>query len=309
MQKRKARFSGSWYTSDPVMLRAEIDEFLEMVHQDIWGGGLSQKDRPAAERIPAEPVKGGMLPHAGLYFSGRGIAHFFHALSAETDRIIIIAPSHYVPLLPDTIFGSSFDAFDTPIGSVRSAGLLSENGGKKIREHNQAVELEHAVEMFLPFIARVQEASGQSITADLLLVSEITSLEHLESLTDTLITLLGKDQLASGKTALIASSDYTHYGPRFAYTPFGSENVREIEQQVEQQDRSVAGSFCAYQFRQLLEMKDHQDLTICGFAPGLLTASCMKAVGARGEVIDYYNSNRFVGPDTGFVAYCTILWR
>ncbi len=307
MRLRKARFAGSWYANDAVVLRTEIDEFLELVQKDLWKP-LSHQGR-IPEHHRSAPVKGGMLPHAGLYFSGRGIAHFFHAVGSETEEIVIIAPSHYVPLIPDTLFCSAHEGFDTPIGTVSGIDLISRDTQHLLREHNRAVEMEHAVEMFLPFIARMNETAEVPISVGVLLISDISGKEELETLTDLLVDLLGKERLSSGKTVLIASSDYTHYGPRFAYTPFGTQDIPEIERQVEVQDREIAECFCSYRFQQLEDIRIQRDSTICGFAPGLLVSSVMERIGSVGMVCDYYNSNHFTGPDSGFVSYCTILWR
>jgi|GEM_PF-298908 len=307
MHIRKARFAGSWYTNDPASLRAEVDEFSDLVQKVIWKP-ISQEheDTTAHEK---RNVKGGVLPHAGLSFSGRGIAHFFHFLGNETTRIIIIAPSHYTPLPPDTLFCSSHDSFETPLGDVPAVKLLDHDEKKILRKHDQAVEMEHAVEMFLPFIARAREVSQQPLNVGVILLSEISGTKQLRNISDDLLQLIGKDELAEGRTVLIASSDFTHYGPRFGYIPFGIDNVKEIENQVQQQDLHIAEQFCSCQFEQLMDIKKHKDLTICGFAPGLAVSSVMEKINAQGQVMDYYNSNHFLGPDIGFVAYCTLLWR
>ncbi len=307
MRLRKARFSGSWYTNDPVVLRSEIDEFMELVQKDLWRP-LSQQSVPRKAQI-ASAVKGGILPHAGLYFSGRGIAHFFHNLGSDAEKIIIIAPSHYIPLIPDTLFCSTHDYFDTPLGRVPGTDLLAEDESREMHENNHAVEMEHAVEMFLPFIARAREVSSQPISVGIILVSEITGKKPLEHLADYLENLLGKEEISQGRTVLIASSDFTHYGPRFAYTPFGTDDIPQIEKEVETQDREIADYFCSYRLNQLFDIKQQKDVTICGFAPALLVSLLMERIGARGIVSDYYNSNSLVGPDVGFVSYCTILWR
>lgn len=307
MRLRKARFAGSWYTQDPVVLRSEIDEFLELVQQDAWHP-ISEQPKPKARKHPAS-VRAGMLPHAGLYFSGRGISHFFFSLGAETERVIIIAPSHYVPLMTDTLFYSTHDWYDTPLGRISASEIVPDASSQFFREHNHAVEMEHAAEMFLPFIARTREVSLLPLSAGILLVSEISGERMLKAVTEELLQLLGEEELTSGRTVLIASSDFTHYGPRFSYTPFGTEDISSIEKEVEQHDRAIAELFSTYQFEKLIDAKSSRDMTICGFAPGLIVSSLMERIGARGEICDCYNSNHLTGPDIGFVSYCTILWR
>ncbi len=309
MRIRKARFAGSWYTGDPVSLRAEIDEFLELAQDNVYNPAAAGKtsEHRVNERI-AKGVRGGMLPHAGIYFSGRGIAHFFNALRNETENIVIVSPSHYVPLNSDTLYAASFDYYDTPIGRIQGLDMTAQ-AVSGVQVHEQAVAQEHAVEMFLPFIARAKEVSKRPLTVGVLLLSEVSSPDALDSVASAAMELLGEDEIRRGNTVLIASSDYTHYGPRFGHTPFGTRELQVIEHKVEQQDREAAEHFASYQFARLFELKKMRDMTICGFAPGLAVAKIMETVGAEGAVTDYYTSNQFVGPDVGFVAYCSILWR
>ena len=70
--------------------------------------------------------------------------------------------------------------------------------------------------MFLPFIA------ARGLKVSYALVSSLSSAEKVYEKADIFRAE------ADGETAFIASSDFTHYGPRFNYMPYS----RDAEKQV-----------------------------------------------------------------------------
>lgn len=307
MNIRKARFAGSWYSGDPIALRAEIDEFLETSAETYRT--LHRKSKGKQKNAAAA-----VLPHAGLYFSGRGIAHFFNNLDSETERIIIIAPSHYAALSPDLFSIGNFNSFDTPLGEIPGLKAESLASLEYTAPQQRAVEMEHAVEMFLPFIARFNALNknkpNKRKTAVLpLLISQVTGRDVLEKLSSALLEWIGLDSLKNNKTAVIASSDFTHYGERFQYTPFGMAPVEEVEKKVDTYDRGIAEKIIEHKYDEIFTELSLNRPTICGIAPSLIAAKIMESIGAEGEIADCYTSNRYVEPDSNFVSYCTILWR
>lgn len=307
MNIRKARFAGSWYSGDPMALRAEIDEFLETSAETYRSlhRKIEEKQKNAAAAV---------LPHAGLYFSGRGIAHFFNNLDSETERIIIIAPSHYAALSPDLFSYGVFDSFDTPLGEIPGSPAESLGSLEYTAPQQRAVEMEHAVEMFLPFIAHFnvlykKNLNKRKATVLPLLISQVTGRDILEKLSSALLEWIGVDSLKNKKTAVIASSDFTHYGERFQYTPFGMASVKEVEKHVDTYDRGIAERIIEHKYDEIFTELSLNRPTICGIAPALITAKMMESIGAAGEIADCYTSNRYIEPDTNFVSYCLILWR
>ena len=124
---RDAVYAGRWYPGDP----DELDRLVS------YGTEAGDKARLA------------VLPHAGLYYSHRGIAHFFARMEEGIQRIIILSPSHYVYLRPDHILTGRFEGFLTPYGTIKGEDLIGfDEGGEA------AIQKEHAVEMVLPFIAK-----------------------------------------------------------------------------------------------------------------------------------------------------------
>ncbi|MGM0431152.1 MAG: AmmeMemoRadiSam system protein B [Spirochaetota bacterium] len=291
---RKARFAGAWYSDNPELLRSEIDGYI-----------TASKTKPT-DYFP----RIGLLPHAGLFYSGRGIAHFFACLPEQTKRICILAPSHYEYLPEDKLAAADYSFVETPIGNLPYDPMCGRLPGYLTVDGVRAVKEEHAVEMFLPFIARVAEQRGNDISVALGLVSRFSSVENIKEFAESLMECIGEEQLQDGRTVLIASSDFTHYGMRFGHAPYGTGDLDAVTKQVEQEDRSYAVGFASGQVAEVFERCRKEHPTICGFAPALLASSIASHLGFSGKVVDYYNSNNFAqNPLPDFVSYSTVLWE
>lgn len=223
--KNRALFAGSWYTDQADTLRSELSSLLEK--------------SPKRSYI----AKGAILPHAGLMFSGKGMAHFFKNLDPDIERVVVMAPSHYNYLVPGKIYYGRFEAHETPFGDI--GGEMIEPEDDCFVQDNSAVEQEHAAEMFYPFIRFARENASLLV----LLIPEISDSSTLETLSARLMETLSKSGDMS-KTVFIASSDFTHYGPRFGYVPFG---IGSSEDRVADMDRRYADYLAEFRFDTLFE--------------------------------------------------------
>jgi AmmeMemoRadiSam system protein B len=292
---RKARFAGAWYAEDPRVLRSEIDGYLD---------ACTSESNDYQPRI-------GVLPHAGLFYSGRGIAHFFRCLPEQTNRVCILAPSHYEYLRSDQVVSAEYSFLETPLGNLPFDPMCgSLNAELDPKEGEKALKSEHAVEMFLPFIARMAEQRNIDISVALGLVSRFSSVESIEKYADKLIERIGEEQLRDGRTVLIASSDFTHYGSRFDYTPYGVEDIPAIQKAVKTVDIEYAEGIAGCEVSGMFERCSEEHPTICGIAPALLASTIACRLGFTGRVVDYYNSNDLAQtPLNEFVSYCTVIWE
>ncbi len=299
---RRMQYAGSWYESDPDLLRAFIAESLADAE-------LRSKDGNFLETRTGTCLA--MLPHAGLAFSARGIADFFSNIPVKTTNVLIIAPSHYVHIRPDILTTADFTLAETPIADLKVIPLHDLLPGRVVHTDRKAVEMEHALEMFLPFCANLQLQSHKKIHVGLCLISQVTNGKSIDLLSEAILEAIGDEQVLNGETVIIASSDFTHYGKRFGYTPFetASSGIREVEDQVLLHDRNYAEMFTSGDIDGLLslQIKDHP--TICGFVPGLIVSNIAKQLNLTGEIANQYTSNSILEPSSSFVSYCSILWR
>ncbi len=291
---RKARYAGAWYAGKSDDLKREIEKYLAQ----------------SASDMDTYKVKLGLLPHAGLYYSGRAIARFFNNLPETTEHICIIAPSHYAYLKPDMITTADFESLETPIAQIPYRSICA-GFPDTIKECNiRAIKDEHAVEMVLPFIAYLSEKRNREISVSIMLISSLSSVEHVNEIARMTIDNLGREMIDEGKTVIIASSDFTHYGDRFGYTPYGSDDMNSILSSVKKNDRSYAQGFAEGALEELMRRFFEEHPTICGFAPALLVSAISRELKLTGVVVDYYTSNDMAkSPLPDFVSYCSVFWE
>jgi len=295
---RKAWYAGTWYSAEASVLQGTVDQAIQAA------GAVGKPDSPL---LPY--ARFAVLPHAGLTYSARGIAHFFTHVSPDLQRVVVLAPSHYAHLAVDRFTTAHYDAFETPLGSLGAFDLFPTDY-QRFEEHPAAVQREHAVEMVLPFIAAMQRQLGHRIQVSMALISEVSSPQAIQQLAGDVLEYLGREALEGGTTAVIASSDFTHYGQRFGYAPFGIAVNQDVVDQVRVHDLELAQRLCASQLGPILLEKRQHGTTVCGLAAASVVAALAGSLSSKGGVADYYTSRDVMGDDaTDFVAYCTILWR
>jgi len=281
---RPAQFAGKWYEGEAERLAAAVAHFLN-----------------TAEKAPFN-ARGAVLPHAGHTFSGRGIAPFFRNIAPEVTWIIILAPSHYAALPAGRLGYSSFDEYETPLGTVPA---IVEPFRRDDTFHlmDSAVAAEHSAEMFLPFIKH----SLPDAAATILLVPRVSDETTISRFADAIDRII--PPLDRGKVAFIASSDFTHYGPRFDFIPFGIRDVDVILSKTAILDRKYADLLARHERARVLAERRRDEPTICGLDPALLLSALMERRKLTGTVAGYYTSCEILGKSADFVCYMTILYH
>jgi AmmeMemoRadiSam system protein B len=127
--------AGLFYPSDPRELSRAVDALL---------------DRAGRRRAPG--LRALIAPHAGHAYSGPIAASAF-ALAPASARVVLLGPSHFVPL--DGMAVSGADAWATPLGEVPVAADLraaAVAAGATVDDAPHGRE--HALEVELPFLQR-----------------------------------------------------------------------------------------------------------------------------------------------------------
>jgi AmmeMemoRadiSam system protein B len=180
--------AGTWYPAQPDNLTRTIDDFL------------AQADPPA----PNGTIRGLLVPHAGLIYSGSVAAHAFKLIQGMRPDIVAVLCPYHRPHLAD-LLTTAHDAYQTPLGTVpvdleAIAALGAQIPLKPVRN-----DPEHALEIELPFLQRVLPAGFDLLP--LMLINQTTALA--EQLGRALAAVLrGRNAL------LIASSDLSHFFPQ-----------------------------------------------------------------------------------------------
>ena len=145
----------TFYPGDRETLARRVDALLE-----------------EAGRRPDERVQAVVAPHAGYDYSGAVAAAAF-ALVPERARVVLLGPSHFVPLAGLAV--SSADAWSTPLGDVRVSSRLRKKALSAWAFVDDGPhERDHALEVELPFLQRTCErgleilpvAVGSTVSSD-----------------------------------------------------------------------------------------------------------------------------------------------
>ncbi len=280
---RPSAISGSWYPQEVSLVYAQVDQFLA--------------DAASAPTLAGKPFAL-VVPHAGWRFSGAAAAAAFRALKpGDFDRVVLVAPSHTASF--PGFATTDAVSYRTPLGDVpvAAAEAAALRDGTRVRTAAGAEDREHAVEIELPFLQR------RLGTFRLLpILAGACSPEDEKALAARLAGL------ADGRTLFVVSTDFTHYGPRYAYAPFGRSAVAARDRVRRQNDEAV-GLLLAKDAAGFRAFLDRTDDTICGrHGLGvLLELLPLVAPRAEGSLLARYASIDVPGfEDENSVTYASI---
>lgn len=272
---RHTRYAGSWYESDPHKLKSQIERFLNLANPIVDQSStqlLSECNPPLAGTIEAI-----IVPHAGFLYSGTTAAFAFKAAQAQKiQRIFLLGPSHHVALRGACL--PSATLFQTPFGDLKvdsnTVDALKSYPLFSIRP--EIHEIEHSLEMQLPFI---YQAFGK-IKIVPIVIGELKDESEARSIAKVLRSYMQEGDL------VVVSSDFTHYGPRYGYSPFSSnieENIRRLDSQAfTHLSKGKLTDFIAFQ-------KETGD-TICGIYP-CQVLSALLPINSAGTLLKYSTSS------------------
>ncbi len=263
--------AGSWYPGNRDELVERIEKYLDQAE------------------VPAFAANILILPHAGMVYSGAVAAYGIKTiLDADFKRVILLAPSHRV-WQPDTLIAPEAERVSTPLGEIpvdrealgRLAARFSvlESDAVHAAEHSTQIQypmLQYALKEFavLPLIVSSLDGVGIKRAA-----------AALRSVIDS-------------ETLLVVSSDFTHYGADFRFTPFQD----DIRHQVRKLDldafdlirRGDGEGFHAY--------IERTGATICGAQPIRLMLATIPEK-TEFKLLHYATSADGDGDGSRFVCY------
>jgi MEMO1 family protein len=277
---RPPAVAGAFYDRQPFMLEAQVERALKR-----------------AKRSDVKAVLvGAVVPHAGYVFSGACAASVYALVrTGQYDRVIILAPSHHAHVSGISLPAPDLGAYQTPLGSVpidrevcealRGKPGFSTVGGADVREH--------AVEVQLPFL---QKTAGTFKLVPLLCGSAGDDL--VPRLAAALVPYLGP------RTLLVASSDFTHYGPNYGFVPFDKDIPGHLRAWLGEAGKRVAALDTEGFSRHCRDTGD----TICGAMPIRIVMAALAQSRPKpvGRVLDLATSGDVVGDYENSVSYAAI---
>lgn len=277
MTTRPRVLPSGWYPTTQAACRAEIDGYVAGV-----------APLPAGTK-----VYGGLVPHAGWYFSGKLAAQVFYLASlAFQPQVVAVCGGHLGEDSPPLLVTE--DAWETPLGNLPLATDLYE---PLMRRLNFRAEYagDNTVEVQLPFVKHFFPQ------AKVLALRAPHSVKALE-VGETVVAVAQEKKLS---LLIFGSTDLTHYGPNYGWAPqgFGRQAVKWVR---EVNDKRFIDEALKLNGPGMLQAAA-QDQSACSAGGAAAAMAGAKKLGAtKARLVDYYTSYD-VMPSDSFVGYAGII--
>jgi AmmeMemoRadiSam system protein B/AmmeMemoRadiSam system protein A len=274
--------AGRWYPADTNELKKEVGQLFQTSTSSV---------EPKSDIKPTNDIIAMILPHAGYQYSGRTAAMGLQSLGRQYKRIIVIGPSHYMPIR-EVLSVPQETVYQTPMGEV----AIDVEFVNKLLKHPQfqiipqANQAEHSTQIQVPLLQFMQKDFKL-----VLIVTGQCSMQTISKASSILNGLVDKD------TLVIASSDFVHYGPNYDYVPF-KENVQEGIKNLDMGAYKYIEQFDSNGF---MEYRNKTGATICGYIPIAILLS-MVDKSSQVHLINYSTSGQLTGDFTNSVSYFSI---
>jgi len=274
---RPACCAGTWYPGDPAVLASQVDKLL---------------DRAVTPKIEGRPLAL-IVPHAGYRFSAPVAATAYRTLQGRAiHRVILLGISHrHAAGYHGVALPTEWSAYETPLGTVP----IDREAMDRLKDRSGFVSIpgidrqEHSLELQLPFLQRTLK----NFTLLPMLVGRMSVDEYAATARAIL-------PLIDAHTLLVASSDFTHFGPNYGYEPF----QEEVEKKLTQWADAAAAPLLQCDFDGFAEHLEKTGDTICGRGPILLLLRILSMQGgARAVRTGFDTSGHITGDWTNSVTY------
>jgi hypothetical protein len=197
-----------------------------------------------------------------------------------------------------------FDAvWRMPMGDVQVDSELA----RAIVKHSEFVDInpeahdgEHSIEIQLPFL---QYVYGEKLRIVPITVGygDYGMCENVGKAIAEAAGELGRDAVVLGST------DFTHYGALYGYTPAGTRPFERVLRWVYETDRSLIDLIVSLDAEGLVRTVRENNYTMCGYLPVATMLVAAKAMGAsKGELLKYATSYDVQGSTDLIVGYASI---
>jgi len=290
MQTRKPIVAGQFYPAEKGQCIDEIDECLQKATE--------------LQNLP-DTIAGGIVPHAGWVFSGQTAAMVFSAVKQRDDSVdtfIIFGAAHsYAGPVPAVYEAGTWQM---PLGEID----IDQELAKKVLDSQTAVSdfkahaYEHSIEVQVPFIQRLFPEAK-------LLAIVVPPVKQSISLGQAIGDIINRE---AKKIVCIGSTDLTHYGPRFAFTPMGI-GAEAVKWATEVNDKKFIDSALKLDAEQLLA-DSAQNQNACGPGAAAATIAAVEKLGkTKGILLQHTNSvevmqGRMGAADDNSVGYAAIVF-
>ncbi len=283
MQVRRADFAGSWYPGRKSECIASIE-------------ALVKECVPCPE--PGRQAVGGLVPHAGWYYSGRLACNVIRCISESVAPDVCLIFGRHLPPT-ERAYIMTEGAWDTPLGELEIDRQVAERIASLypfVVEDALRHEPDNTIELQLPFI---KYFFPETRIVPLGLPPKSFSLNVARRAAE-ICSELGR------KSTVLGSTDLTHYGYNYGFVPKGSGEVA-VSWVKEENDRRVVERVLELDpVGVIQEALDHHNACCPGAVAAAIEAA--KALGATlARQVDYFTSYD-VRPDSSFVGYVGVVF-
>jgi AmmeMemoRadiSam system protein B len=293
MTVRKPIVDDQFYPGTDKQCRAEIADCLAQ--------------RPLSGVQLPEKIVAGIVPHAGWAFSGDLAGMVFAAIAKvekNIDTFVIFSAVHRYFDPTAAVYDAG--AWLTPMGKVPIDEELAEAIIKKssaAKSRPDAHQLEHSIEVQIPFIQYLfKDAKIVPIMtppAEYVIKLGADVAECIKSATDKKIVCIG-------------STDLTHYGPGYDFTPRGTGQAG-IKWAKDVNDKAFIDLACQMQAEKVLT-SSLESRNACGPGAAAATIAAARALGkSKGVLLAHTHSNevmekKFGQSSSESVGYAAIVY-
>lgn len=283
MTTRKAMLAGRWYPGSEGACRQEIEGLIE-------------------EKTPSQSGIGGIVPHAGWAFSGPVAVKVFQALAAADPQpeLLLVFGTHQSPNSSPHISRAS--AFETPLGPLAADGELAGEVAEKLGLPQDPADsgwgsADNTIEVQLPLIKYFLPE------VKLVVTGPPFSAEAIE---------IGRAVAAAAKAqnvpvAVVGSTDLTHYGPNYGFSPkgLGEAAVRWVKD--ENDPRLIRKILDMDPEGVIEEAARNHNACVPGAVAAAITAS--KELGAAAATLLDYRTSYDIHAAPSFVGYAGVVMK
>jgi hypothetical protein len=276
MKIRPRALPAGWYPVGEAQVRRQIETFLKI---------LGETDLPVG-------LCAGVAPHAGWEFSGRLACRLLRCLQPQTQTVVVVG-GHLSP--GDGVLAAFEEGYETPLGTVAAdlelLACLRQQDRLQITEDRWQ---DNTVEVQMPLLRHLVPGAR---ALGLRVAPSGEALALGEALA-ACAAQLGR------KLAVIGSTDLTHYGPNYGFTPHGT-GPEALAWVREHNDRRLLDCLLALQHERALELA-RRERSACSGGAAVAAARFAELCGAhRGHLLEYATSHdRY--PGSSFVGYAAI---
>jgi len=274
---REAIFSGSWYPASARECEAQIQAFMTEGRLAGEGGDLV----------------GGIVPHAGWFFSGSIACKVIHALSRSgSPDVVVVFGMHMHPGSTPCMYTAG--QWETPFGNLKIATKMAGKlAGKFPFSVNRDADFsrDNTIELQCPFVKYFFDSTefipiGVPPTSFALDLGEAV-VETADSL-DLKLVVLG-------------STDLTHYGPHYGFLDKGT-GPEALDWVRNENDQKVIDAMAAMRPEEVIKQGLANRNACCSGAAAAAISAGVKKGAQQGECLTYATSAD-KSPGSSFVGY------